>query len=233
MKKFLVCLAMTAGFILSIPAQDTLAVKGVFTSYPIVHEGEELFQIVSQGEFGSTKQRASAISNAIQKLILESDAKFDSFNSFKLKDEIVITYNGEATFSVFPSDTTGTGLSQEALANEVIQQIKIHAINRLGVDSIADVVKRIGLLVALILSFFLIVKLLNKAISKGNLWIYKQIQKRIKTYTNPRNRFFTMSRLADLIRLVLRFIKWLFLIILVYALLPLGFSIFPSTEGIA
>jgi small-conductance mechanosensitive channel len=42
-----------------------------------------------------------------------------------------------------------------------------------------------------------------------------------------------MSRLADIIRLVLRFVKWVFLIILVYALLPLGFSIFPSTEGIA
>jgi len=233
LKKLLLCLAMTVGIVVSISAQDTLGVKDDFTSYPILHEGEELFQIVAKGEFASTEERALAVSSAIEELILEADAQFDSFNSFKLNDEIVITYNGEATFSVFPSDTPGTGMSQEALANDIIKQVKSHAINRPGVDSIADIVKRIGLLVALILSFFLIVKLLNKAISKGNLWIYKQIQNKIKTYTNPRNRFFTMSRLADLIRLVLRFIKWVFLIILVYALLPLGFSIFPSTEGIA
>ncbi|MCZ4408905.1 mechanosensitive ion channel family protein [Cryomorphaceae bacterium 1068] len=233
MKKLIVCLAVTLAFGWSLNAQDTLSVGEAPASFPVVHEGEVLFEVSAKGNFESTAARASAISIGLEKVILTEDAKFDSFDSFRMGEEMIITYNGEAIFSIFPDDTLGTGLSQEALVKEAVDQIKSHAINRLGVDSIADIVKRIGLLVALILSFFLIVKLLNKAISKGNLWIYKQIQKRIKTLTNPRNRFFTMSRLAELIRLVLRFIKWIFLIILVYALLPLGFSIFPSTEGIA
>lgn len=220
-------------FVLPSFGQDSLSVDESITSYPIVHEGEVLFEVSAKGDFESATARANSITVGLEKIIRTENAKFDSFDSFRMGDKVVITYNGEAAFSVYPDDTLGTSLSQEAFADEAIEQIKSHAINRIGVDSITDIGKRIGLLVALILSFFLIVKLLNKAISKGNLWIYKQIQKKIKTYTNPRNRFFTMSRLAELIRLVLRFIKWIFLIILVYALLPLGFSIFPTTEGIA
>jgi len=213
--------------------QDSLSTEKAITFYPIEHEGEVLFKVTAKGEFESAEVRATAITSGMEKINLNEDSKFGSFDSFRIGEQIVITYNGEAAFSIFPEDTTGTGLDQEAMANMAIDQIKSHAINRLGVDSIADVVKRIGLLVALIAAFFLIVRLLNKAISKGNLWIYKQIQKKIQGYTTARNRFFTMTRLADLIRLVLRFIKWLFIIILVYALLPLGFSIFPSTENIA
>ncbi len=233
MKKFIVCLAVTLAFGWTLNAQDTLSVGKAPVSFPVVHEGEVLFEISYQGNFNSVEERADSISIGLDETVLKEGTKFDSFNSFKLGDEIVITFNGEATFSIYPSDTVGTGLSQKERADEVIKAIKSHAINNIGVDSVTDIVKRIGLLAGLILCFFLIVKLLNKAISKGNLWIYRQIQKRIKNYTNPRNRFFTMSRLADLIRLVLKFIKWVFLIILVYALLPIGFSIFPTTEGIA
>jgi len=233
LKKLFVCLVTMVAFGLSLLGQDSLSTLSSLSSYPIVHEGEVLFELTAVGKFQSAEARAQAVTEGLEKIITTEDASFDSFDSFRMKEEIVIAYNGEAAFSIFPADTIGTGLSQEDLAAEIIGQIKSHAINRLSVDSIADIAKRIGLLIALVLSFFLIVKLLNKGISKGNLWIYKMIQQKIKGYTNARNRFFTMSRLADIIRLALRFVKWVFLIILVYALLPLGFSIFPSTEGIA
>ncbi|MCH2215343.1 MAG: mechanosensitive ion channel family protein [Flavobacteriales bacterium] len=222
------CFLSVGGF-----ATDSLQLKAVPPPIPITHEGKVLFEIVDHGDYASAAERAEGITQKIEEIINSHDTKFDSFDSFKNGDTYVITYNGESVFSIYPNDTIVKGGDLQDLSREMIAAVKSHAINRLGVDSIADIGKRIALLAGLILSFFLMIKLLNKAISKGNLWIYKQIQKRIKTYTNPRNRFFTMSRLADLIRLVLRFVKWVFIIILVYALLPLGFSIFPSTEGIA
>jgi small-conductance mechanosensitive channel len=42
-----------------------------------------------------------------------------------------------------------------------------------------------------------------------------------------------MYRLADFIAIVLKLVKFFLILIIVYALLPLGFSIFPSTEDIA
>ncbi|MEM9050412.1 MAG: mechanosensitive ion channel family protein [Bacteroidota bacterium] len=226
---FLACLLLSAASL----GQDSLQSSLDLPPIAITHEDQVLFEIIDQGTFQSSAERAAEITKEIDEIISSHDAKFDSFDSFKNEGTLIITYNGEAIFSIYPNDTLGTGRNLEELSQEMITAIKGHAINRLGVDSIADITKRIALLAGLILSFFLIIKLLNRAISKGNLWIYKQIQKRIKNYTNPRNRFFTMSRLADLIRLVLKFVKWVFIIILVYALLPLGFSIFPSTEGIA
>jgi len=203
------------------------------SSFPITIDGETLFEIKARGTFENTDLRAAHITQKIEQIMLSDEARFDSFNFFKDRDHYVLTYNGEASFSIYYEDTLQTGKGMHELSESIISNVKNHAVNQLRVDSVTDMGKRFGLLAALILSFFLIVKLLNKAISKGNHWIYKQIQKRIRDYTNPRNRFFTMSRLADLIRLVLKFVKWVFIIILVYALLPLGFSIFPSTEGIA
>jgi small-conductance mechanosensitive channel len=216
--------------ILSTKAQDTLKTAPVF---PVKHQKDTLFTIAAKGNYESPYERADSISQELSRLLERAQTDFNSFNTFRDGRVIKVTYEGAAAFSIYPLDTTGTGLSQEEYVKEVIDSIENHATTRLGVDRIAQITKRIGLLIALILSFFLVIRLLNSGISRVNRWIYKKVQKRISGYTNPRNRFFTMHRLADIIGLILKLVKFFLILIIVYALLPLGFSIFPSTEDIA
>ncbi len=209
--------------------EDTTELRAAL---PVIHQSDTLFFLSSNGTYKTAEERVEAISNGITSVLEKALIDFNSFETFRDGDRIRIVYEGDAVFSIYPEDTVGSGLNQQELADLVIESIEDHATTNLGIDRITQTAKRIGLLLALILSFFLVIRLLNAGISRGNTWIYKQVQKRIKGITNPRNRFFTMARLADFIRIVLRFIKWVIILILVYALLPIGFSIFPSTEEI-
>jgi small-conductance mechanosensitive channel len=226
---FLACTALN----LAAFGQDTAGVELPNPVFEIKLGDEVVLRINDRGRFSSAEERAVTINSRLKQLSGDPNNAFDSFEYFRNRDEYIVTYNGESVFSILPADTAVNKLEQQTLAAKVIDSLEGHLSGRSRVDTIADIAKRIGLLVALILSFFLLVKLINKAITKGNRWVYQQIKKRISNYTNPRNRFFTFTRLAEIIRLVLKFIKWVFIIILVYALLPVGFSIFPSTEGIA
>jgi len=202
-------------------------------SHPVIHDVDTLFVLAAAGTYDTAAERADSISSVVNHLLLNADIDFDSFDTFRDGGEIKVTYEGKSIFSLYPADTMGTGMSLDIFANDVIESIEDHAINRLGIGGIAQIAKRIGLLVGLLLAFVLVIRLLNRGITKGNRWIYKRIQKRIEGYTNPGNRFFTMYRLADIIALILRLVKIILIIIIVYALLPLGFSIFPSTKDIS
>lgn len=202
-------------------------------SVPVLHHSDTLFYVVSAGDYRTAKERALAISRNLLIFLDRDDIDIKSINSFRDGEIVKITYEGVAKISLYPEDTTGTGLTMEAFTEEVIQSVENHITNRLGFGGIALIAKRFGLLAGLILAFFLLVKLLNRGMTRGNRWITSRIQKRIEGYTSPGNRFFTMRRLADLVAVVLRLIKFVLIIIIVYLLLPLGFSIFPSTEDIA
>jgi small-conductance mechanosensitive channel len=215
-------------------AQDTpQSMDPPLVSYPVVHGEDTLIHLVAPGEYPSAGKRAAAMAKALDRLLLSSAVDFDSFDTFRDGELVKVTYEDAAIFSIYPSDTTGTSLQQQQLAELLVERLEDHAVNRLGFGGMVSTVKRIALLVGLILSFFLLIRLLNKGISRFNKFIYKKVQNRISGYTNPKNRFFTMNRVADLIGLFLKLVKFLLILVIVYALLPVGFSIFPSTEDIA
>jgi len=93
--------------------------------------------------------------------------------------------------------------------------------------------KRTGLLIFVVLIFLLAVIYMNKGFTWLNKYLIKKGEKYINGVTFKSYEFLSVAREKQLLRWVLKVIKWFFIAFTLYLLLPIVFSIFPATKGIA
>ena len=114
--------------------------------------------------------------------------------------------------------------------SETIKQSIVDYKKRTGVWAI---LKQIGMLIAVLLIFFFGIKYMNR----GFKWLNKKLMEKGKRFIKGvkfRNyEFISAEKEENLVRWLLKVLKWLAIAFAVYLALPVVFSIFPATKGIA
>ncbi len=199
----------------------------------VVFDEDTLFRIYAKlGPF-SPKDRADNISGKLEQLF-----RSKTFDTNKLKldiglETIDLLHDSLIVLSVTDFDSFWANKNKMVLANEYKAAVVTAGekfANRTGVFRI---LMRIGTLILASLTFFFLVKYLNKGF---NILVIKAVRKSdqfLKAVKIKNYEVISKERSQQVFLLSMKVLKWLVIALVVYLSLPTLFSIFPQTKGIA
>ncbi|HAD97877.1 MAG TPA: transmembrane ion channel [Cryomorphaceae bacterium] len=199
----------------------------------VVLDGDTLFYLYDRIDGYTPTVRARLASQKIDELIHLHDFESDSLRIEVNEPYYQIFYKGEFVMNISLTDARWFGKSQEQTAREYLNTLtnKCRVVVS-GLD-IKRLLIQIGLALVVILLSGFIIRYVNRLFKFLALRIQRLKGTYLKGLTFRNYEFITEERLTSIVLLANNILRVLFLIFLFYLTLPIIFSIFPWTEGIA
>lgn len=201
--------------------------------YPVIFFTDTLFYISSKLGQYSAAERAENQSNKLA-LLIENDA-LDLALFTTVEDEVSteILYGEQIIASITKGDGDALGKEKGVLAQQYISAIKASYTKNYYKKNLFTNLTRGGLLLGIFILLFFLVKLINNGFNKLIDFILRKWHNFFKGIKIKNIEILSADREEKLFFLVMRVIKIFLIIILLYLSLPIIFSIFPATKGVA
>lgn len=200
---------------------------------PVVLFGDTLFRVYAKiGPF-TAAVRAENITKKLEWLVEDNLFNSDLLKVIPGEESHDVVHDEIILFSITDRDAFWLDKTRDEVANQHMQTI---------IDGVADyrdrtgllhTAMRLGMLLLVLIILFLVVRYLNrwftiltsKVIAKSDVFL---------TGVKFRNyEFLSKERETQILSWLLNALKWVIIVIVMYLALPVVFSIFPSTKGIA
>ncbi|MEQ9203849.1 MAG: mechanosensitive ion channel family protein [Cyclobacteriaceae bacterium] len=198
----------------------------------IIYEDTAFFIYNRLGPF-SPSERAARISQKIQNLVEEGAFKETELIVYSGEETDDILYGETILMSVTDRDAFWLDKTRNEVANYYVQQIKSKVKNYYQHYGFIRTLLRVGLLIILLLAFGFGIKYLNQLLTFMNQKILTGSEKLLHGVSYKNYEFLSADREKQLISWILNIIKWVLIVLVFYLSLPVIFSIFPATKGIA
>jgi small-conductance mechanosensitive channel len=209
------------------------SLKTVFHGYPVVLSDDTLFYIYAKIGSYSPEERANAVSERIGKLADDYYFKEDSLIVTISELSNDINYKDETITSIAEPDAVWMNSTKESLAenyrNRIIRSIRKYK----EVNSLPALIRDVAMAVVVLIVLTLIIFFINKLFKGIENKIEKQRGDKLKGFKIRGYEFLDTNRQLKAIYSLIRFAKWIIIIILIYFTLPVLFGIFPWTGGFA
>ncbi|MGX7835496.1 hypothetical protein ACWKSR_10130, partial [Campylobacter fetus subsp. venerealis] len=161
--------------------------------------------------------------------------EFDTLLLSVFEDELAaeIMHGDQVIGSVTQADAAALGKSKSELAEAYLAQLKISYKTHYGDNNLIINLTRAGLLIGIFLTLFLLVKIINRGFNKLIDFILKRWHRFFKGIKIKNIEVLSAEREERMFFLVMRGAKIFLIIVLLYLSLPVIFSIFPATKGLA
>ncbi len=200
--------------------------------YPVMGIlGDTLFFIYNKIGASTPQDRATNISKKIRRLYDDDFMKVDSIRALESENTIDIIYEDIIIMSVSESDALWVDQSKEQLATSNSEIIKEAISEAKRENSLGKIFIRIGLVILVIAGVWGMIWLIRKGYSRLMEYSIEKKDKWLKDLSYKDYTFLTADQELKLVFLGLKVIKWFFIVMLLYLVLPLVFSIFPFTRG--
>ena len=213
--------------------QQLEALKAKAQGYPVAPFGDTLFTIYTRIVSFGPKERAAAINSKIESLYSEFDFNPDSLVVGRSETSSEIYYGEMMVMSVNELEALWFDMKTETLAAQYRDIISQAVVNERKAHSIISVILRIAAIFAIILGIYLLILLINKLFKRLNQKIIDVKDQVLKGIRFKGYQFLDSDRELQVILFVVRIIRLLFIAIALYITLPLMFSVFPWSQGIA
>lgn len=207
------------------------ALKSTAVGYPVMLNTDTLFFIYTKLGSSIPAERAQNISRKINMLYEDDLMHIDSL-TIEEADNMVDIYYGELiVMSITELDALWHNSSQMQLAQEYVSIIKSTISRQRDDNNIFKILMRAGLVILVIAIFLLLIWFINKLQDRGELFINSKKNIWLKDLSYKDYTFITSDQELALISFVLKLVKWFAVLVLLYLVLPIVFSIFPFTRG--
>lgn len=200
--------------------------------YPVLGvDKDTLFLIYSKIGASTPSERAATISRKIKSLYEDEFLNTDAITVVAAEDNFDVVYKETILMSVSENDALWYHKTSEDLASDFQNIIKESIIKSRTDNSISKILLRIGLalLVIGILWFFII--LIGKGYRRLLLLVNAKKDSWLKNLTYKDYTFLTAEQELQVVLFLLKILRWVVFIILVYIALPVIFSIFPISRS--
>lgn len=197
--------------------------------YPVVLLQDTLFTIYTKVGALKAKGRANAITEKVTKLYEDDFFKPDSIKIVGWENSLDIIYDEVILMSVNDMDALWFNKSKEELAENYVKIIKDRIDFHRQENSLSKLLVRIGLVVLVVSIICFLIWLIHKLSLKAKLKVTQQ-RSRLHKLMYREYVILSTNQVLGLVYTAIRGFKWLFILILLYLLLPLVFSIFPFTQ---
>lgn len=199
-------------------------------SYPVIGPFRDTLFVI-QNKLGSfsASERASAISNRIEKL----KTNYDSLSIAETESTVDIVNGENIIMSVTNEDALSNNTTKKVLASQYQQIIKKEIILYKNETSSSALAREIGLSILILLVLGILVYFCNKLFHWTSLKISVQKGKRIKDFKIKNYTLFDSEKFTKVILSVNSILKWITIFLLIYIALPIIFGLFPWTRHYA
>lgn len=212
-------------------AEKALQIKQNATTFPVVLKGDTLFTIYAKSGASGPELRAKNISGRLEKLLKDDFLIIDSIKTAESDYTTDIVYQGLVIMGVTDLDAMVFGKTREQLAGEYAITTRL-ALNKAREGmSIIRIITRIGLVLLIIAGVWLVISMLIRLNAKGETIITKNKDKWLRSLSYRDYTFLTAEQELNLVLFVLKAFRWILIILVVYLVIPLVFSVFPFTRG--
>ncbi len=203
----------------------------VEAGYPVHLFSDTLFYVYNRLASLAPNERAANISKRLH-VVFENDyVKAEDFELQANGHYMDIICGETVIMSVSEADAQKAGVSNVDLAGQYVNTMKESFTKARDDRGLLKMLMRTGLVLLVLGGIFFIIRM----ILKGHVWIENKIaankDKLLKNLTYKDYTFLTADQELAVISWFLTLFKWIFVVLMVYLLLPLVFSIFPFTRG--
>lgn len=210
------------------------SLKQTVRGYPVFGFFEDtVLTIYSRHGSFSAKERAEAVTKRIAELGEKFGFEKDSMKVVEAASASEITYGQTILMSIADDDAFWEHTSRQDLAKKYLDRISKAVTGYKSETSLGELLKEIGMALALIVFLFVIVFYLRKLFRWLDGKIRLQEGKWIRSFSVAD---YTMLDSGKLTRVVLfgsMLLRWMVIVVVIYVSLPILFAIFPWTSGLA
>lgn len=206
--------------------------KKTATGYPVTLFSDTLFSVYTKIGASTPADRAKNITGKISKIYYDRD--------FPLKDSLIlegsdnnmdILYGEMIIMSISETDALWYSTSEKALAQKYSGKIKSSILEARKAKGLIRIFLRIGLVILVIAGIWVLIKLIIRGYAKLEQIIKVNRSKWLRSLSYRNYTFISVDQELTAISYVLKIMKWFFILLLLYLVLPIVFSIFPFTRG--
>lgn len=195
--------------------------------------GDTLFFVYTRIGSFSAKDRATAIESKIEKLYDNYEFSPDSLFVNTAENSSEIVYQDITLMSINELEALWHNKTAQDLAIEYqkIIQEAIHAERK--ENSFINIALRIGAIILILVGIYVVIVLINKLFRKLNQKVTTLKESVLKGIRFRGYQFLDSDRELQVALFLINIIRLLFIALALYIALPLLFSVFPWTRGIA
>ncbi len=209
------------------------SLRSVFNGYPVVLSDDTIFYVFAKIGSYLPEERSHAISDRISKLADDYYFKEDSLLIVPSELTIDVSYRDEAITSISEQDAVWMNSTREKLAENYRTRI-ITAIRKYKkLNSWPALIRDFAMAAVVLAVLLLIIFSINKLFTWFKNKIEKQRGDKLKGLKIRGYEFLDTNRQLNVIFSLIKLIKWIIILILIYLTLPVLFGIFPWTGGFA
>ena len=197
--------------------------------YPVVLLQDTLFTIYTKVGALKAQGRANAITEKVTKLYEDDFFKPDSIKILSWENSLDICYEDIILMSVNDMDALWFDQSKQVLAENYVRIIKDRIEYQRQENSLSKLLVRIGLVILVVSIICFLIWSIHKLSLRAKLRVTQKRQELNKLMYREYV-ILSSTQVLTLIYTAIRALKWLLILILLYLLLPLVFSIFPFTQ---
>ncbi|WP_283640554.1 mechanosensitive ion channel family protein [Mesonia mobilis] len=211
-----------------IQVQDSITVQ---EGFPVIGKAkEELFSIYQKSGDLSAAERASIISERIQRIDANTFSK-DSLQILKDQERLELIYGSQILLNITNLDTIGSKKSKQELANFYAEVISANLDIAESKYIPKNIFLKIGFVALILLGLWLALKLIAFLNKRSIRFIESKKDKWLKSLTYNNYTFITPEQELNVILFILKILKWFLILLVVYIFFPLIFSVFEFTQG--
>ena len=204
------------------------------TAYPVIgFFNDTLFNIYNRSGSFSAKDRAEAITARIKKLPDFLGFAGDSLQTIENGSTIDLGYRDHILITVSDEDALWNNTSKNELTQNYKAIIRKSVHDYRQATSFQTLAKQFAIAILIIVVVFFIIKFISKLFRWNRKKIIDQRGKLIKGIRIKNYTLFDISSEARFFLTVNNFLKWIFILVVIYLALPILFSIFPWTKNYA
>ncbi|MEJ0080889.1 MAG: mechanosensitive ion channel family protein [Puia sp.] len=209
------------------------SLRSVFDGYPVVLSDDTIFYVFAKIGSYSPEERSHAISDRISKLADDYYFKEDSLLIVPSELTYDVSYRDEVITSISELDAVWMNSTRESLADNYRTRIGTAIRKYKKLNSWPALIRDFAMAVLVLAVLFLIIFSINKLFTWLKNKIEKQRGDKLKGLKIRGYEFLDTNRQLNVIFSLIKLVKWIIILILIYLTLPVLFGIFPWTGGFA
>lgn len=200
---------------------------------PIMLERDTIFMLYEWVQGYNPATRAKLATEKIEALVRQGNFEPDSFHLVKKGDYYHINYQTDFIVNIGSIDADWTGLNFDKASEECLNSLRAACTESNWAQNLKNLLIQIALAILVIIVFVFIIKYINKLFRFFATKIVGLKGSYLKGIKFGSYEFIGESRLTNIALIANNILRIAFLLFILYLTLPILFSIFPWTKGIA
>ncbi|MBL7862207.1 MAG: mechanosensitive ion channel family protein [Cyclobacteriaceae bacterium] len=207
--------------------------KSSAKGFPVAPFGDTLFTIYTRMGSFSASDRAEAIAEKIEKLYDDVVFTPDSLLVSQSEAAPQLVYKDVIVMSINEMEALWLGVSQDSLAKSYQTKIQQAIREEREANSVINIALRIGAIILIIVGIYFAIRLINIGFRKINAKVISLKERVLKGVKFRGYQFLDSERELQVALFLINGLRIIVILVALYIALPLLFSVFPWTRGIA